>query len=351
MEHTMGRLRSFLDTVRHGQAAAQQHMRLDPEHVIHPETGQAGTPQPALESGAQYFSVLVNSMRLDYDRVGARTYDPMVVATTEFRYDGAIRKVPFVVSASRLAGAADGEPAGMVLANTRVAGPSPYYGDLAVTVILYKVVRDDYVARVLDAVQRTCAAFDLSGALSAYLKIGEAVLDSVDAILDRQDTEPVLGHRIQFQAGPVPGTFVVAPDALPESELWLADGDLKHGPAYAGAASLANTSYVVYTVTASDPVDLAALPWFAPLWKRIVQWADIPSDEAKGTAKAYLAALYEELATSPDVPRDAADAMYQTFEEKARNIHMSARRRAEWGPGEIRADAVRARALEIREAW
>ena len=93
------------------------------------------------------------------------------------------------------------------------------------------------------------------------------------------------------------------------------------------------------------------MPWFNLLWRRIVQWADIPNDEAKAVAQTYLGALYEELQTSPDVARDTVDAIYSKWEDRAKNIHAVAKKRVSWGPVELRKDAVRERVLEIREPW
>ena len=97
-----------------------------------------------------------------------------------------------------IAAATDGPPRGMTFANTCVAGPHPYYGRLAVAVVLYRVERDDYVRRLLEAAHRTCAAFDVTGSLSAYLKMADAVLDGVDTVLGHAQTEPVIGFRAEF---------------------------------------------------------------------------------------------------------------------------------------------------------
>jgi hypothetical protein len=346
----MPSIREFIDHVRHRQADLQPHLRIPDGHVFAASGDPAPDEPDGLTAANHYFTVRVNGLRLDYDRVGGRVYDPMVLAITEFSYDGQDRSVPFVVSAARIH-ADDGVPGGMALDDTVVAGPHPYYGNLAVTLILYRVLREDYLRRALNAVQKTCGAFDLSGTLSTYLKIGDALLDSVDAILDQEDVEPVLGRRIAFGDSPRPGSFVLTPGALDAASLWLAGGDLRQGGELASAASVPKTSYVAYTLASAPAVDLSTLPWFQPIWKRVIEWAKIPSDEAKDVVKTYLGALYEEIATSPDVARDRVDEVYRYWEELAKAAHASARKLADWGPDAVRSDPVRARALAIREAW
>jgi hypothetical protein len=341
-------IRDFVEKIRHGEAEPSQLLRLPDRRP--PPAAVAGQAPAGLTTDQHYFTVTVNGLRLDYERVMAKTYDPLLLAVTEFKYGGEPRSVPFIVGTELVKGATHGVPSGMVFADTRVAGPHPFSGSVGVTVILYRIKRDDYVRRVLDAVQRTCAAFDLSSTLTTYLKIGDAVLDGLDAVLGTQPTQPLLGHRIEFGDGAEPGSFVVAPERLDEAELWLSSGELRQGRDAASATAVSKMSYIAYTLAEGPSVDLQALPWFKPLWSRIVRWANVPTEDGKETAKNYLAALYEEIATSPDVAFGTAEQLYTDLEQKARDIHEVARKRAAWGPSSAREDVVRARALQIRRS-
>lgn len=334
-----------LDRIKYGQLDRCAATPLPRGHVTSVGAGSEPSASP------HYFRVTVDGMRLAHDRVLNRTFDPLLLAVTEFVYAGKTQAVPFIVGPSLVKGADAGLPRGMVLENTTVCGPHPHYGSFAVTMILYRVERDDYVRRVLDVVQRACGAFDLSTTLSTYLKVGEALLDGVESLLGQKETEPVLGHRTEFQNG-VPGeTYLISQESLAPETLWLHGGALKQGKEKTSAEAVAKTDYIAYTVAEAPPVDIATLPWFAPLWARIVQWADIPNDEAKAVAKNYLAALYEEMVTSPDVARDESDALYEIWEKKAINIHRTARKRANWSSNDdLRLDPVHARALDIRSA-
>lgn len=303
-----------------------------------------------IKPAAAYFTVTIHNMALDYARVGTRVFDPMLLTLTDYLYDGNVISLPFVVSPKMIPAASDGLPQGMNFVNTRVAGPRPYYGRLGVTVVLYRVEREDYARRLLEAAHRTCAAFDVTGSVSAYLKMADAVLDGVDVVLGHAKTEPLLGFRTEFPDHVTAGTFTVLPASLPAEELWLADGVLSRG-AQAALTPVTGTSHVTYSVRPVPPMDLQTMPWFKLLWAQIVQWANIPNDEAKSIAQTYLGALYEELLTSPDIARDTVDAIYAEWEGQARTIHAAARARVSWGPDELRNDPVRERVLQIREPW
>jgi hypothetical protein len=336
--------------VARSEWAPAAQVRIPDDQVTESAAAVGALPDSVISPAASYFTVTVNGMALDYDRVGTRVFDPMLLTLTDYLYDGKVISVPFVVSAKMIPAAADGVPRRMTFANTRVAGPHPYYGRLGVAVILYRVEREDYARRLLEAAQRACAAFDITGSVSAYLKMADAVLDGVDAVLGHAPTEPLLGFRAEFPDRAEAGTFAVLPEARPGGDLWLVDGVLSGGTPGA-LTPLAGISHVTYTVRAVPPVDLQTMPWFKLLWGRIVQWADIPNDEAKSVAQTYLGALYEELLTSPDIARDTVDAIYTEWENRARAIHAAARHRVSWGPAQLKDDPVRERVLQIREPW
>jgi hypothetical protein len=339
----VGAARELIEKLRRGEVDSSRCLRIPADRVS--KTTSATSGAGVISSGRDYFTVTIDSLRLEADRSWAKTYDPLVLAMTDFRYDGEVRSVPFVVGAPMLKGVSDGVPAGMAYTNTLVSGPHPYYARLAVTVILYRVLREDYVRRVLDAVQRTCAAFD-PGILMPYLKIADAVLDGVEALLGDGRSEAVLGAHVEFDGDVTPGTFAIVPSSVADLELWADDGALRVHESGSSKA-LEGTNYVTCTIGEAEPVDLGTLPWFAPLWARIVQWANIPTDEAKGAAKNYLAALYEEIDQSPDVARERVDELYAAWEKRARDIHELARKRADWGPDSA-LEPVQIRALEIQ---
>lgn len=339
----MGAARELLEKLRRGEVDSSRWLEIPADRVS--KTTSAASGAGVISSGRDYFTVTIDSLRLEADRSWTKAYDPLVLALTDFRYDGEVRSVPFVVGAPMLKGVSDGVPAGMAYTNTLVAGPHPYYARLAVTMILYRVLREDYVRRVLDAVQRTCAAFD-PGILAPYLKIADAVMDGVEALLGDGRSDAVLGAHVEFDGDVKPGTFAIVPSSVAGSELSADDGELRVHE-NGGSKALEGTNYVTCTIGEAAPVDLGTLPWFAPLWARIVQWANIPNDNGKEMAKNYLAPLYEEIAKSPDVARERVDELYAVWEKKARDIHEVARNRAKWGP-EPALDPVQVHALEIQ---
>ena len=346
----MTSIRELLHLIVRREWAPAAQVRIPDQQITESAATASPPPDATVRPGGAYFQVTVNGMALAYERIRSRTFDPMLLTVTDYLYDGKVVSVPFVVSSKLIAAATDGPPRGMTFANTRVAGPHPYYGRLAVAVVLYRVERDDYVRRLLEAAHRTCAAFDVTGSLSAYLKMADAVLDGVDTVLGHAQTEPVIGFRAEFPDQLRGGTFAVLPTAVPAQELWLVDGVLSRGTA-GTPVPLTGTSHVTYSVRAAPLPELQTMPWFKLLWARIVQWADIPNDEAKSVAQTYLGALYEELQTSPDMAHDTVDEVYAEWENRAKAIHAVARKRVSWGPGELRQDPLRERVLQIQEPW
>lgn len=339
---------SVLDRLRRGHAPDVTPVRVPRDH-IRIDTG-AGFAGPAeLVAGRHCLAVTLNGMRLAADREWATTYDPLVLTVTEVLYAGTLRRVPYLVSPTNVPEAPGEIPHGMRVLDTRVAGPVPYYGRLAVTTVLYRVVRDDYVRRTLSAVRDICDAVG-GAAVTTALDVGDSVLEAVYAALGHDRIQPVLGHRVELH-GPsvVPGMFLLAEGAVAEQQLWLEPGRVLHGPDREHAAALPGP-HLVYSIEAVPPVDLSALPWFAPLWNQIKQWANIPEPSAKEVTKNYLAALYEEIWNSPDVPPEAVDEVYAVWHGHAMTIRAAAARRATWGPDDVLADPVRARVLAIRDA-
>lgn len=161
----MKSIREILHLIGHGEWTPAAQVRIPGGQVTDSVATAATDPLAAAAPGGGYFQVTVNGIALDHERVGGRTFDPMLLAVTDYLYDGEVISRPFVVSSKMIAAATDGLPRGMTFANTCVAGPHPYYGRLAVTIILYRVERDDYVRRLLEAAHQTCAAFDVTGSL------------------------------------------------------------------------------------------------------------------------------------------------------------------------------------------
>ncbi|WP_370962467.1 hypothetical protein [Amycolatopsis sp. cg9] len=343
-----GGIHDAIQNFGRSQLPVCHRLRIPDGHVLGagPENGDGG---PAVKDRHRV-RVTVNDMRLASDQVLGKTYDPIVLAVTEFVFDGAACRVPFVVGSS-MVNAEHGTPRTMRYTDTLVAGPFPYTGRIAVTVILYRLLRDDYVRAALDAVQKICSAVGVGGPMSTGLGIANGVLDAVEAALGHKQVQPVLGERIELHGDQLPSaSFAVLPDSELADRLWLDGGMLKKGDTAASAKPPAKTDYIVFSVDAEPLVDLKSLPWFTPLWNRIVRWAGIPNEDARSVTRNYLAALYEEIATSPDVPPDAVDDVYARWAQRATTIRERAQGIERWDSTRREADPLLARALHIRSA-
>src|SRR5579863_4126463 len=255
---------------------------------------------PALETNQNYFQVRVNELFLTNRREWFQTIDPMVFVSSEFTYDSAETAIPFVVGPSMIKG--QQTPAGMVFSNTRVAGIHPYRGGrLALTVILYSVVRTDHARRFLSLVESVAGALDFSTAVAMYTKFAGALLDGVEALAGMNGTVPIIGHRreIDPDAGDdmTPGYFALVD--MPEQELRqkyrlvVRDNRLCYGDSIAGAREFREADYVLLSISSRpNRSDVGSLP-FHPLWQRVLKEASVPKQDNWESAKANMLSLYQ----------------------------------------------------------
>jgi hypothetical protein len=327
-------LSDILGKVRYGDIVLPRIARIPDDHVL--VKGYQAAP---FEAGRHYFTVRADSMGLEHDRSWFTTWQPMLVAVTEFRYGTEEVSVPFVIGPARLRQRANAEiPFATVFAATQLVGTHPYVGDrVAVTVLLYRVKHDDYVKRVLGVVEKMAAAFDYATMLSPYLKLAGAVIDGIDAILGVQDTTPVLGHAAEYNpnAGDVfrPGYYAVTTGNVPE--VWVHEDHVLRTGADR-AAEAVRDDLVLYSITGTDARnDVESLPWFAPLWERVHRAANTPSKGGMQAAMAHLGILMEQLQLSPDIAAAQVGTLYDDYEALARNVHDRALRRKTYGPGDL----------------
>jgi hypothetical protein len=278
---------------------------------------------PALKANKQYFEIRLNEIYLTYQRQWFSQYDPMVLAVSEFSYAGQQMVVPFVVGPTMMEKLGSEVPAGMVFADTCVAGPHPYRGgDVAVTVILYQTQRQDYVRKLLGLVENTATVLDLVVPLSAYIKIAGVVLDGVEALTGTDGTtNPLIGRRDAFK--PVETGYFVLTNAPVSSlnNLWVRNKQLVQGPSLAEATPFRGAEYVLYSVATTQRDDVSMLP-FHPTWQRVLEEAVKSSEEPiwKST-KANMAALLGMLYTSPDLTETHAAHLADEWTETIMTLH------------------------------
>lgn len=290
-------------------------------------------PGGVFERDQHYFQIRVNELFLASGREWYRTYDPLVVVLAEFQYGRSVEAVPTIVGPNMLEKSGVTElPVGMVFHDTRVAGLHPYRGGrLNLSVILCRLARKDHVRQLLATLEGAAAAFDVSTALGSYLKLGRVVIDGVDQLLGHDGSDPLAGMRREFDpdAGQPfrEGYHVIihAPEgSLDPGHLWVLNGRLHIAAPGGPAVPFRAADYVLYSVVGTGArTDLSILPFYEQ-WERVKHEAAKPGEEAWKSAKANMLALYQQMATSPDLTPAHARALLQQFKAEMQAIHDSA---------------------------
>lgn len=293
---------------------------------VRPGPGPSGVFQP----NQHYFQVRINEVFLAHERKWLREYDPMVVVLSEFAYGRQNEALPFVVGPSMLRKSGLTElPSGMVFADTRVAGLHPYRGGrLNLSVILCRVVRQDYARQLLGTIESAACALDFSASLGLYLKIGKVVIEGIDSLLSTDDNQALVGLRREFDpdAGQrfTEGFHVLmhAPEGeVRLDDLWVIGGKLHIGQDEKSAVPFRGADYVLYSIVGTAArTDLSTLPFYE-LWERVQSEAAVPTDEAWKSAKANMVSLYQSMIKSPDLTPAQAKKLVQELAAEMKSIH------------------------------
>jgi hypothetical protein len=271
-----------------------------------------------------YFEVRVHQLGLGLGRKWATTYEPMVLALTEFNYDGVRQSVPSMVGPGTLEEKGYKIPQGMLFLDTRVAGLHPYRGgDLSLTVILSRVKRDDRVRSFLKVLEST-TAFPLGSALTPYLKMGEIALNGIDELVGNEDVTPALGFSRQFAPkgnGLEPQFIALLESKVPREELWVREGGLVKGPSREQAVPIEDMDFVLLSVTGlPERTDTEVLSFY-PQYKQVLSDATRPDKPSWNRTKANMLSLYQALILSPDLTRPQADKLVAQYKADVKKAH------------------------------
>ena len=343
------RFRSLFDAARAARATLPTRVAIPPAQVD--DVARLGAP---LARGAQYFQVRLNEMFLSHARRWFVEYEPMVFVGSEFIYDRAETAVPVVVGPSLLDrfGKQD-VPAGMVFENTRVAGMHPYRGGrLAISVVVYRIPREDYARRLLGLVERTAEALDFSTALAAYTRIAGALVEGVEALTGLGKAAPVIGHRreIDPDAGDAlhPGYFALVDaeeGSLDPATLWVREGRLHVGRTRDAAVPYREADYILYSIASTaERSDVSTLPFY-PQWEHVQREAAVPTDDAWKSAKANMLALYQSLVLAPDLTPAHAERLADEYARTMKARHQRAVDLGQLGGGVLAEDDGATRAV------
>ena len=338
------RTRTFLAWVQGSATQVPTTAVIAPDHVL--DEHAAAEP---FRPDEHYFQVRVNEMFLATARQWFARFDPMVLVVSEFIYDKRVQAVPFVVGPTMLQKYGQQLPSGMILADTRVAGPHPYKGGrLNLALVLSQVQTVNYARELLKVVE-SAAGLSFATGLGAYLPVAGVLLDGLDALLGLQAVTPLMGFRREFDpdAGDTFTPSWLALIDLPEGQLdpgqlWVRGGRLLEGAGPEVARPFRRSDFVLYSIRQQDErTELEILPFY-PLWERVEDAAmkagKEPGDKNWESARSDMRSLAQTLQRSPDLTEAQAAALTATYVKRAQALRERAVSLEGMAPKELTAD-------------
>jgi len=276
-----------------------------------------------IEPGNHYFAVFVNELFVTHARKWGNLIDPMAVVVCEFTYDKEKKVVPFVVGPSLLSGKVEQVPNGMVYNDTQVAGACPYMGGkLAITMILCEASTESFPKKFLSIIEKTAGSFSFGSALTAHLKVADAVVGGVEALFDLGGAKPVIGHRWEYNDGFTPwlkpGFFALA--TVPGGEINPATLAVESARLYkqtdGRTVPYREADYILYSLRVVEKrSDFTELPFYRNFQDALKAASD-RDEGAWQRAKAGLLTAYQQMITSPDLTWSQAQELSQQFKDK-----------------------------------
>jgi hypothetical protein len=338
-----------------GPGAQSVQLRLPDEHVI---DGGSGRP---LEAEKDYFTVQVHTLRLGYGRKLWQHYTPTLWARVDLNYAAESVSMPYLVGPSRLDNSGEPVPDGMVYKGIRVAGPIPYRGGtIGIAMVLSRLATENSMTTVLGFVDSIAGAFGAAAALAPYVKIGGMVEGALSTLLGL-GAEPIAGMRDTLtpdapDAGEFRTGWYLIADRPPPGPLWVVDRDVRCGPTAETAKPLADTTYVLYSVSTlprdQGRNDARQLPDLAADKKLIERLAGRPDADSMRAAEILFADLGVRMVSHPALVRDHAEALINEWRAEMYQVHENAsaytpRGATERRPEDADLDAITGLVLQI----
>jgi len=269
-----------------------------------------------------YFTVVVNELFLTVGRELWATFDPMVLATVEYLYDGKLLSIPTIVGPGLIKLPEGHEaPHGLVINDIQIAGPHPYRGGkVGVTILLYKIKHTDFAQSFLKLAENVSRAAGVPANVDAFGKVGTALIDGLDNLLKIKGNEPVAGHMFTIDGSSRRGfrtgyAALIADPDVKMSSLRVTDGKLEQQNG-AEFSPYRAADYVLYSVTGRPTRgEFDSLP-FRKLLDQSIQAALGNEEESWKRAKAGLLSLYGLIATSPDLVQEEAESLFDQYTKR-----------------------------------
>jgi hypothetical protein len=266
-----------------------------------------------------YFGLTIDQINLREGRTLWSEYDPLLYVSIDFLHGGERVTIPRLVGLSTvqksLPSGTNQIPHGFSVSDTRVAGPHPYRGEqVGITVILYKVRTTDYAKRIVGIARGLSEAIGLPANMETLAKIGDSVVDTIEALTGTGESEAILGQRVELSASPINGfrpkrvALIGGDDKIP-SDLSVTDNRLRR------TTNEAYTSgdFVLYTLWGADKTESESRLGFYPLVQKMYESAAAGDDTSWERAKSTLITIYQQMLTSPDLTSGDADRLFDQY--------------------------------------
>lgn len=299
---------------------------------ITPDNTDAAKPPLPLQPKEEYFEVMVNELYLSYKRKWFKEYDPVVYVVSEFIYERQKQVVPFVVGPSLMEGKIANLPDGMIFENVKVAGLHPYRGgDFGLGVVLARSKRVDYLRKIIKIITDTAATYTGSFAtlVSQYTKVADVVLNSIDALFDSHDLEPLIGYQRTYTSGNnafAPGYHVLLNEDesnIDEHKFFVKKNRLCYGNTVDDAIPYRTDDYVLYSIVATkERSDMDLLQFstqFYDLQNMVKDMPAVSQDENK-IIIAKFSSLQNTIRMSPDLVRSQIRVLIDSYWDEIKEM-------------------------------
>jgi hypothetical protein len=312
MPGVLDRLSTFVEEIAAAPLPRAKVLRIPPQQCFPPDVAGRW-----LQKDTDYFSIRVNEICLAEGRRLWQEYEPMVLVITDFIYGSKRTVVPFVVGPGLLKKTQSELPRGMVYNDILVAGPHPFRGgNIAISVILYKVKRENYAEGLLQVIEGISSAVGTPADIAMLTKVGGAVLEGLGVLLNMRDTVPLIGHRMDVDTtmGFSSGFYLLSSDApdLSLSSLNVQNGRLTNLLSETGSPSVRPVDYVLYSVNSSPRRADETTLSFHPLYKE-ARAAVLTGKEGWTRAKSILLTLYQHMLNSDDLVPAETEELFEKF--------------------------------------
>jgi hypothetical protein len=289
-----------------------------------------------------YFNLMLNEIFLKDGRDWWSLFNPSVYVNVDFVYGAERLSVPSIVGPATFKGK-EQLPHGFLMSDINVVGPHPFRGDrIGITLVLYRVKTTDYAKSTLNFAESVSSAIGVPADMNMVAKCGSTVLSALETLVNMNDCNPVIGHRIELSRaiGLEPSYHALISGKVDLENLKVVGNKLL----YKNGDRLQD-DYVLYSIFSSRKrEEIRTLDFYKSI--AVLDAASLSNDE-KGweRAKSAVITIYQEMIASPDLIGSQAEEVFgELIERMKRNKGTGERVRMMGEHGAFFGDAFTGRA-------